>query len=54
MDNNEAYSEELQKHIKQQEDLIKLMQVIDDCMQSLDKFYYLAKTKQMLDLSNNN
>ena len=54
MDNNEAYSEDLQNQIKRQEDLIKLIQAIDDCMQSLDKFYYFAKTKQMLELSNNN
>ena len=54
MDNNEAYNEDLQKQIKQQEDLIKLMKVIDDCMQNIDKFYYFAKTKQMLELSNDN
>lgn len=54
MDNNEISNEELQKQIKMQEDLIRLIKVIDDCMESMDKFYYYAKTKQMLSLSNDN
>lgn len=53
MDNN-IPDEETLKHIKRQEDLIKLIKVIDDCMESMDKLYYFAKTKQMLSLSNNN
>ena len=53
MDNN-IPDEETLKQIKMQEDLIKLIKVIDDCMESMDKLYYFARTKQMLHLSNNN
>ena len=53
MDNN-IPDEETLKQIKMQEDLIKLIKVIDDCMESMDKLYYFARTKQMLSLSNDN
>ena len=45
---------ELQEQIKMQENLIKLMRVIDECIENMDKIYCLAKTKEMLNLSNNN
>lgn len=48
MDNKEEIT------LKQQEDLIRLMRVLDECMDSLDNFYYYVKTKEMLSLSNDN
>ncbi len=53
MDNN-IPDEETLKQIKRQEDLIKLIKVIDECMESMDKLYYFARTKQILSLSNDN
>ena len=53
MDNNIPDDETL-KQIKMQEDLIKLIKVIDDCIENMDKLYYFARTKQMLSLSNDN
>lgn len=46
--------EETIKHINMQEDLIRLMQVLDGCIEGLDKFYYYAKTREMLGLSKDN
>lgn len=51
---NQTNNEDLEKQVKMQEDLIHLMKVLDKCIESMDKFYYFAKTKQMLELSNNN
>lgn len=51
---NQTNNEDLEKQVKMQEDLIHLMKVLDECIESMDKFYYFAKTKQMLELSNNN
>lgn len=54
MDKNNLPDEETLKHIKMQEDLIRLMRVIDNCIENMDKVYYYAKTRQMLTLSNDN
>lgn len=54
MDKNNIPDEETIKHIKLQEDLIRLMAVLDDCIDGLDKFYYYAKTREMLELSTDN
>lgn len=36
------------------EDLKKLMDVLDECIEQVDKLYYAMKMKEMLSLSNNN
>ncbi len=54
MNKDNEFDENTLRHIKMQQDLIKLMKVIDDCIEGLDNFYYYAKKKEMLSLSNNN
>lgn len=39
---------------QQEEDLQKLMDVLDECIEQVDKLYYMMKMKEMLALSNDN
>ncbi len=39
---------------KRDEDLKKLMDVLDECIEQVDRLYYSMKVKEMLSLSNNN
>ncbi len=48
------YNEDHQNHIKMQNDLIKLIKVLDDCIEGIDSFYCYVRKKQMLAGSNNN
>lgn len=54
MDNINEFDENELKQIKMQNDLIKLMQAIDECMEQMDKFYFHVRKKQMLAGSNDN
>lgn len=54
MELNNDFDENQQKHIQMQEDLIKLIKVLDGCIEEMDKFYFYARKKQMLACSNNN
>ena len=47
------YNEDHQNHIKMQNDLIKLIKVLDDCIEGIDSFYCYVRKKQMLAGSNN-
>lgn len=42
------------EHVKMQNDLLKLIQVLDDCIENVDNFYCYAAKKQMLATSNSN
>ncbi len=37
-----------------EEDLQKLIDVLDECIEQVDRLYYSMKVKEMLSLSNNN
>lgn len=39
---------------KRDEDLQKLMDVLDECIEQVDRLYYAMKMKEMLSLSTNN
>ncbi len=54
MEFDNEYSEEQQKHIKMQADLIKLIGVLDDCIENIDNFYCYTLKRQMLAGSNQN
>lgn len=43
-----------EKQIKIQEDLVKLMKVLDGCIDEVDKFYLYVRKKQILSCSNDN
>ena len=39
---------------QREEDLQKLMDVLDECIKQVDRLYYAMRMKEMLALSNNN
>lgn len=39
---------------QKEKDLQKLMEVLDDCIEQVDRLYYAMKFKEMLSLSNDN
>ena len=39
---------------QREEDLQKLMDVLDECIEQVDRLYYAMRMKEMLALSNNN
>ena len=41
-------------HIKMQHDLIRLIKVLDECLENIDSFYCYTLKKQMLAGSNQN
>lgn len=53
MDNFE-HTEDNTEQINMQKDLLKLIRVLDDCIENLDSFYYYTMKKQMLAGSNQN
>ena len=56
MFNNDEYTydENLMNHIKMQRDLIRLIRVLDDCIENVDSFYCYTMKKQFLATSTNN
>lgn len=54
MEFNNDFDENNLNHIKMQEDLIKLIKVIDGCIEEMDKFYFYTRKKQILACSNDN
>lgn len=53
MDKNE-FDENHIDHVKMQTDLIRLIQVLDDCIEHIDSFYCYTMKKQMLASSTQN
>ncbi|MBS4759317.1 MAG: hypothetical protein KHX03_01295 [Clostridium sp.] len=49
-----TYDENQLKHIKMQNDLIRLIRVLDDCIENVDNFYCYTMKKQFLATSTNN
>lgn len=54
MEINNEFDENQVNHEKMQEDLIKLIKVLDGCIEEMDKFYFYTRKKQMLACSTNN
>ena len=53
MDKNE-FDENQLNHVKMQSDLIKIIQVVDECIEHIDSFYCYTMKKKMLAGSNQN
>lgn len=54
MNYNSEFDPNNPEHVKLQEKLIKLVKVIDDCIENLDSFYCYTIKKAMLSGSNEN
>lgn len=54
MDFYNEHSNEHNEHIKMQNDLIRLIKVIDECIENIDSFYCYTLKRQMLAGSNQN
>lgn len=54
MDYNSEFDPNNAEHRKMQEQLLKLVKVIDDCIENIDSFYCYTMKKAMLSGSNEN
>jgi hypothetical protein len=52
--NRDINNTDEQNHIKLQNDLIRLIKLLDECSENLDLLYYSIRKKELLDLSNDN